>query len=149
MLTGRNKALGGIRHKGGISGFPKLDESEFDHFGTGHSSTSISAILGMAEAAALDGLNRNHIAIIGDGSLSGGMSFEALNNLGRSKANVLVVVNDNKMGIDPSTGALTAHLNALAPMSDAISVCMPISAAACPSGCFEFVKAALVITGTL
>jgi 1-deoxy-D-xylulose-5-phosphate synthase len=94
----------------GLSGFPKLDESVFDHFGTGHSSTSISAALGMAEANLLDGLAHQHIAVIGDGSLTGGMAFEALNNLGVSKANVLVIINDNQMGIDPNLGAINRHL---------------------------------------
>ncbi len=111
LLTGRKHSFDSIRKFGGISGFPNIDESPFDHFGTGHSSTSISAVVGMAEAALLDGKDRNHIAVIGDGSLSGGMAFEALNNLGDSNANVLVIVNDNQIGIDPNSGALGDHLN--------------------------------------
>ena len=109
LLTGRKAEFDGIRKIEGLSGFPKISESEYDHFGTGHSSTSISAILGMAEAALLDNKKDQHIAVIGDGSLTGGMAFEALNNLGVSKANVLVIVNDNQMGIDPNLGAINRH----------------------------------------
>ena len=111
LLTGRKDHFDALRRLGGLSGFPKIDESPYDHFGTGHSSTSISAILGMAEAAKDKHPNRTHIAVIGDGSLSGGMAFEALNNLGMSKANVLVIVNDNEMGIDPNLGAINQHLS--------------------------------------
>ena len=111
LLTGRKDAFDSIRKMGGISGFPKMDESDFDHFGTGHSSTSISAILGMAEAAKLNSESHKHIAVIGDGSLTGGMAFEALNNLGVSDANVLVIINDNQIGIDPNSGAMHHHLN--------------------------------------
>ncbi len=110
LLTGRKAEFDSIRKIDGLSGFPKISESEFDHFGTGHSSTSISAILGMAEASLLDDKKNQHIAVIGDGSLTGGMAFEALNNLGVSKANVLVIVNDNQMGIDPNLGAINRHL---------------------------------------
>lgn len=110
LLTGRKSKFDTIRKFGGLSGFPKIDESEFDHFGTGHSSTSISAVMGMAEAALLNKTKSKHIAVIGDGSLTGGMAFEALNNLGVSKANVLVIVNDNQMGIDPNLGAINTHL---------------------------------------
>jgi 1-deoxy-D-xylulose-5-phosphate synthase len=110
LLTGRKSEFDTIRKFGGLSGFPKIDESEFDHFGTGHSSTSISAVMGMAEAALLNKTKSKHIAVIGDGSLTGGMAFEALNNLGVSKANVLVIVNDNQMGIDPNLGAINTHL---------------------------------------
>lgn len=110
LLTGRKTAFDTIRKINGLSGFPKMDESNYDHFGTGHSSTSISAIMGMAEGALLNNDNSKHIAVIGDGSLTGGMAFEALNNLGVSKANVLVVVNDNQMGIDPNLGAINTHL---------------------------------------
>ena len=113
ILTGRKNEFRTIRKKDGLSGFPKITESPYDHFGTGHSSTSISAVLGMAESALLNNNARNHIAIIGDGSLSGGMSFEALNNLGVSSANVLVIVNDNQMGIDPNLGAIGQHLNSI------------------------------------
>ena len=110
LLTGRKSEFDTIRKLDGLSGFPKMDESEYDHFGTGHSSTSISAILGMAEGALLNNKNNKHIAVIGDGSLTGGMAFEALNNLGVSKANVLLIVNDNQMGIDPNLGAINTHL---------------------------------------
>jgi 1-deoxy-D-xylulose-5-phosphate synthase len=110
ILTGRKSEFDTIRKLDGLSGFPKLDESSFDHFGTGHSSTSISAIMGMAEGALLSDIDNKHIAVIGDGSLTGGMAFEALNNLGVSKANVLVIVNDNQMGIDPNLGAINTHL---------------------------------------
>ena len=110
LLTGRKDEFDTIRKLDGLSGFPKIDESAYDHFGTGHSSTSISAVLGMAEGALLNSKDNKHIAIIGDGSLTGGMAFEALNNLGVSKANVLVIVNDNQMGIDPNLGAINTHL---------------------------------------
>lgn len=113
LLTGRLENFETIRKFGGLSGFPKLDESSYDHFGTGHSSTSISAVLGMAEAAFLNQIDAKHIAVIGDGSLTGGMAFEALNNLGVSKSNVLVIVNDNQMGIDPNVGAVNSHLAAI------------------------------------
>ena len=102
LLTGRKKEFDHRRKLGGLAGFPKMSESEYDHFGTGHSSTSISAILGMAEAAILDQKKHKHIAVIGDGSLTGGMAFEALNNLGSSNSNVLVIINDNQIGIDPN-----------------------------------------------
>lgn len=110
LLTGRKKEFDSIRTYGGLSGFPKISESSYDHFGTGHSSTSLSAIIGMAEAAVLNEQDRKHVAVIGDGSLSGGMAFEAMNNLGASSADVLLLVNDNQMGIDPNAGALNHHL---------------------------------------
>ena len=113
LLTGRKKEFDHIRKLGGLAGFPKMSESEYDHFGTGHSSTSISAILGMAEAAILDQKKHKHIAVIGDGSLTGGMAFEALNNLGTSNSNVLVIINDNQIGIDPNSGAINHHLNTI------------------------------------
>ncbi len=113
LLTGRKKEFNSIRKLSGLAGFPKMSESEYDHFGTGHSSTSISAILGMAEAAKLDNKSHKHIAIIGDGSLTGGMAFEALNNLGTSNANVLIIINDNQIGIDPNSGAINHHLNTI------------------------------------
>lgn len=106
MLTGRRQAFDRLRQWGGISGFPKREESMYDTFGTGHSSTSISAVLGMALAAQQQGIDRHHIAVIGDASIASGMAFEALNHLGTTDANVLVVLNDNAMGIDPSVGAL-------------------------------------------
>lgn len=106
MLTGRRQAFDRLRQWGGISGFPKREESSYDAFGTGHSSTSISAVLGMALAAQQQGIDRHHIAVIGDASIASGMAFEALNHLGTTNANVLIVLNDNTMGIDPSVGAL-------------------------------------------
>jgi len=108
ILTGRNNDFDQIRQINGIAGFPKMNESKYDSFGTGHSSTSISAALGMAIA---DSNNRTHIAVIGDGSLTGGMAFEALNHLATTEANVLVIINDNDMSIDDSVGGLQQHLN--------------------------------------
>ncbi|MBT3800898.1 MAG: 1-deoxy-D-xylulose-5-phosphate synthase, partial [Bacteroidetes bacterium] len=111
ILTGRRDQFLTNRKKDGISGFPKMSESEYDSFGTGHASTSISAILGMAEASQLEGcVERNHIAVIGDGALTGGMAFEALNNAGVSDANLLVVLNDNRISIDAGVGALKEYL---------------------------------------
>lgn len=112
-LTGRKSQFDTLRRFGGLSGFPKMSESPFDAFGTGHSSTSISAVLGYAEAAKLQGINRAHIAIIGDGALSAGQAFEALNNAGTSQSNITVVLNDNHIGIDPSQGALGNYLKQL------------------------------------
>ncbi len=97
ILTGRREAMNRLRMPGGISGFPKRSESPYDAFGTGHSSTSISAALGMAVAARLAGSDSHAIAIIGDGAMSGGMAFEALNNAGAMNANLLVILNDNDM----------------------------------------------------
>lgn len=111
ILTGRREEFPSIRTFGGLSGFPKMDESEYDAFGTGHSSTSISAALGMAVASKLQGnTDRQHIAVIGDGSMTGGEAFEALNNAGVSKSNILVVLNDNGISIDKSVGGLSSHL---------------------------------------
>jgi len=111
ILTGRRSQFNTNRQLGGLSGFPKRDESEFDAFGTGHSSTSISAIVGMALAAKLKGdEERQHIAVIGDASIASGMAFEGLNHLGVLEANVLIVLNDNAIGIDPSVGALKKYL---------------------------------------
>ena len=110
ILTGRQQAFSTNRQLGGISGFPKRDESDYDVFGTGHSSTSISAILGMAIAAQLQQKNNTHIAVIGDASIASGMAFEALNHLGETNANVLIILNDNAIGIDPSVGALKKYL---------------------------------------
>ena len=114
ILTGRGEAFPTIRTYGGLSGFPKMAESEYDAFGTGHSSTSISAALGMATASVLQGnTTRNHIAVIGDGSLTGGQAFEALNNAGVSKANILVILNDNGISIDRAVGGLNGYLTRL------------------------------------
>ena len=114
ILTGRRERMGTLRQYGGIAGFPKRDESEYDTFGTAHSSTSISAALGMALGAQLKGEDRKAVAIIGDGAMSAGMAFEALNNAGVShagiNADILVVLNDNDMSISPPVGALNKHL---------------------------------------
>ncbi|MGV3460301.1 MAG: 1-deoxy-D-xylulose-5-phosphate synthase [Flavobacterium sp.] len=111
ILTGRRDSFETNRQLGGISGFPKRDESVYDAFGTGHSSTSISATLGMALASALKGeTERVHIAVIGDASIASGMAFEALNHAGMTNANLLVILNDNAIGIDPSVGALKHYL---------------------------------------
>jgi 1-deoxy-D-xylulose-5-phosphate synthase len=110
ILTGRRGAMKTLRMAGGIAGFPKRDESPFDTFGTGHSSTSISAALGMAVAAQLAGVERRAVAIIGDGAMTGGMAFEALNNAGAMNANLLVILNDNDMSISRPVGALNNYL---------------------------------------
>jgi 1-deoxy-D-xylulose-5-phosphate synthase len=110
ILTGRREAMSRLRMAGGISGFPKRDESPYDTFGTGHSSTSISAALGMAVAAKMQGSARRAVAIIGDGAMTGGMAFEALNNAGAMDANLLVILNDNDMSISQPVGALNNYL---------------------------------------
>ena len=111
ILTGRRERMGTLRQFGGLSGFPRRDESEYDTFGTAHSSTSISAALGMALASQFKGDDRNAVAIIGDGSMSAGMAFEALNNAGvHDDCRLLVVLNDNDMSISPPVGALNRHL---------------------------------------
>jgi 1-deoxy-D-xylulose-5-phosphate synthase len=110
ILTGRRTRMSTLRQKGGLSGFPLRSESEYDTFGVGHASTSVSAALGMAVAAASAGSDRNVIAIIGDGALSGGMAFEALNNAGHIDANLLVILNDNDMSISPNVGAMSNYL---------------------------------------
>lgn len=110
VITNRKWALDSIRKWGGISGFPSRSESDFDTFGTGHSSTSLSALAGMAVAARFNQENRNHIAVIGDGALSAGQAFEALNHIGYLKAPTLIILNDNHMGIDPASGALSDYL---------------------------------------
>src|SRR5258707_55883 len=110
ILTGRRERMGTLRQVGGISGFPRRDESEYDTFGTAHSSTSISAALGMAVAARLKGEDRKVVAVIGDGAMSAGMAFEALNNAGISGADLLVILNDNDMSISEPVGALDRYL---------------------------------------
>jgi len=110
ILTGRKAEFHTNRQYGGLSGFPKRSESPFDTFGTGHASTSISSALGMAIASQLKGLQKHHIAIIGDASIAGGMAFEGLNHAGVTNANLLVILNDNAIGIDPSVGALKQYL---------------------------------------
>ncbi len=110
ILTGRRDRMGSLRQLGGLSGFPQRAESEFDTFGTAHSSTSISAALGMALGARHKGEDRYAVAIIGDGAMSAGMAFEALNNAGVADCNLLVVLNDNDMSISPPVGALNRYL---------------------------------------
>ena len=111
ILTGRRDRMASLRQFGGISGFPQRAESEYDTFGTAHSSTSISAALGMAMAAKQKGEDRYSVAIIGDGAMSAGMAFEALNNAGvEHDARLLVVLNDNDMSISPPVGALNRYL---------------------------------------
>ena len=110
IITGRREAFRKNRMKDGISGFPKRSESEYDAFGVGHSSTSISAALGFAEAAKMLGQSHKSIALIGDGSLTGGLAFEGLNNAGASKSDILVVLNDNNISIDRNVGALHNYL---------------------------------------
>ena len=116
VLTGRRDAMGGLRQHGGISGFPKRSESEYDTFGTAHSSTSISAALGMAAASRNLGENkgsgrRRHVAVIGDGAMTAGMAFEAMNNAGVTPdIDLLVILNDNDMSISPPVGALNKYL---------------------------------------
>ena len=110
ILTGRRDRMDSLRQLGGLSGFPQRSESEFDSFGTAHSSTSISAALGMALAAKIKGEERHSVAIIGDGAMTAGMAFEALNNAGVADCNLLVILNDNDMSISPPVGALNRYL---------------------------------------
>src|ERR1700750_2972658 len=113
VLTGRREQMSTLRMYGGLAGFPKRDESEYDALGTAHSSTSISAVLGMAHAAKLKSENRKAVAIIGDGAMTGGMAFEAMNNAGVSMADMLVILNDNDMSISPPVGALNRYFGRL------------------------------------
>jgi 1-deoxy-D-xylulose-5-phosphate synthase len=113
ILTGRRGRMRTLRQGGGLSGFTRRAESEYDPFGAAHSSTSISAGLGMAVARELKGESRHVIAVIGDGAMSAGMAYEAMNNAGASKANLIVVLNDNDMSIAPPVGAMSAYLSRL------------------------------------
>ncbi|MFN8984196.1 MAG: 1-deoxy-D-xylulose-5-phosphate synthase [Alphaproteobacteria bacterium] len=113
ILTGRRDRIRTLRQGGGLSGFTKRSESAYDPFGAAHSSTSISAGLGMAIGSQLQGKERNVIAVIGDGSMSAGMAYEAMNNAGASKANLIVILNDNDMSIAPPVGAMSAYLSKL------------------------------------
>jgi 1-deoxy-D-xylulose-5-phosphate synthase len=113
IITGRRKRMPTLRQKDGLAGFPKCSESEYDAFGTGHSSTSISAALGMSIAARQTGAKHKSVAIIGDGAMTGGMAFEALNHAGDSDADLLVILNDNDMSISPNVGGLSNHLTRL------------------------------------
>src|SRR5438093_7933768 len=110
ILTGRREAMARLRMIGGISGFPRRAESEYDTFGTAHSSTSVSAALGMAQAARLKGEKHHVVAVIGDGAMSAGMAFEALNNAGVMDTDLLVILNDNDMSISPAVGAMNRYL---------------------------------------
>ena len=110
ILTGRREKFSTNRTYGGISGFPKMSESEYDAFGTGHSSTSISAALGIAVASKQKGENRHVVAVIGDGAMTAGQAFEGLNNAGIAKSDILVILNDNNIAIDPNVGALKEYL---------------------------------------
>ncbi|WP_374705057.1 1-deoxy-D-xylulose-5-phosphate synthase [Andreprevotia sp. IGB-42] len=110
VLTGRRERMGSMRKKGGLAGFPKREESEYDTFGVGHSSTSIGAALGFAEAAKLRGEGRHAIAVIGDGSMTAGQAIEALFNAGHRDVNLLVILNDNEMSISPNVGAFNNYL---------------------------------------
>ena len=111
ILTGRRHLMPGLRQKGGISGFPNITESEYDQFGAGHSSTSISAAIGMAIAARAQGIDRKAVAIIGDGGMTAGMAYEALNHGGDLDDDVLVILNDNEMSISPNVGAMSKYLS--------------------------------------
>jgi 1-deoxy-D-xylulose-5-phosphate synthase len=111
ILTGRKERMTTIRSLGGIAAFPSREESEYDAFGVGHSSTSISAALGMAIASRLKGESKHMVAIIGDGSITGGMAFEAMNHAGSIDANLLVILNDNDMSISPNVGAMNNYLS--------------------------------------
>src|SRR5688572_28088857 len=109
VLTGRREKMNRMRMWQGLSGFPRREESEYDTFGTAHSSTSISTALGMAVASRLAGVKRNVVAVIGDGAMTAGMAFEALNNAGAMDENLLVILNDNEMSISPPVGALNRY----------------------------------------
>jgi len=111
ILTGRRKQMSGMRQQGGLSGFPKIAESGYDHFGAGHSSTSISAALGMAIATKAQGLDRKTVAIIGDGGMTAGMAYEAMNHGGAIDPDLLVILNDNEMSISPNVGAMSKYLS--------------------------------------
>lgn len=113
ILTGRRETFHTNRQKDGVSGFPRRSESDYDTFGVGHSSTAISAALGMALASQLKGEKRHHIAVVGDASIASGMAFEGLNHAGVTDADLLVILNDNAIGIDPSVGALKDYLTAV------------------------------------
>lgn len=113
ILTGRKEQFSTLRQMGGLSGFPKRGESDYDFFDTGHSSTSISAALGMVRARELSGEDYRVVAVIGDGALTGGMAFEALNDAGEEKCNFIVILNDNEMSISPNVGSLSTYLTSL------------------------------------
>ncbi|MDW7681474.1 MAG: 1-deoxy-D-xylulose-5-phosphate synthase N-terminal domain-containing protein, partial [bacterium] len=116
ILTGRKNQFCTIRQYKGLSGFPKIEESEYDCFGTGHASTSISAALGMASARDISGQDNKVVAVIGDGALSGGLALEGLNNAGASGKDLIVILNDNKMSISQNVGAMSKYLTTLITM---------------------------------
>ncbi|MGF7185807.1 1-deoxy-D-xylulose-5-phosphate synthase [Desulfitispora alkaliphila] len=113
LITGRRDQFGSLRQYGGLSGFPKREESKYDNFNTGHSSTSISAALGMAKARDIRGTDEEVVAVIGDGALTGGMAFEALNHAGHLDTNITVILNDNEMSIASNVGAMSSYLSRL------------------------------------
>ena len=113
ILTGRRGQMASLRQRGGLSGFPKISESEYDHFGAGHSSTSISAALGMAIAASSQSIERKAVAIIGDGGMTAGMAYEALNHGGAIDTDLLVILNENEMSISPNVGAMSKYLSSI------------------------------------
>ena len=113
ILTGRSADFHTLRKKGGLSGFPKRGESKYDAFNTGHSSTSISAALGMVRANHIKGITSKVVAVVGDGALTGGMSFEALNDAGQSGLDLIVILNDNQMSITHNVGGLSKHLTSI------------------------------------
>src|SRR5262247_1486537 len=113
VLTGRNQALETLRQEGGISGFLKRSESEYDAFGAGHAATAISAALGIAAGRDLKGDDYKVVAILGDGALTSGLAYEGLNNAGHSDRDVVVVLNDNEMSIAPNVGAISKYLNSV------------------------------------
>ncbi|MBR4431337.1 MAG: 1-deoxy-D-xylulose-5-phosphate synthase [Clostridiales bacterium] len=121
LLTGRFDRFNTLRQKDGISGFPRITESPYDAFDTGHSSTSISAAMGIARARDLDGKKNQVVAVIGDGALTGGLAYEAINDLGHSKTKMIVILNDNEMSIDKNVGGLSKHLSKLRISSGYIS----------------------------
>lgn len=126
ILTGRRNVFDTLRHLHGISGFPVMSESEFDAFGTGHSSTALSAALGMAVGSKLLGINRHHIAVVGDGAITGGMFFEALNQAGDKDVDLLIILNDNGIAIDKSSGALKDYLIRQAEKQSSIDFSNPL-----------------------
>ena len=113
ILTGRKDLFSSLRQEGGLSGFPKTSESEYDSFNTGHSSTSVSAALGLARARDLANENHKVIALIGDGAMTGGLAYEALCDAGNSNTNLIVILNDNEMSITKNVGGLSEHLSRL------------------------------------
>src|SRR5262249_10779492 len=122
ILTGRRNRIRTLRQGGGLSGFTRRDESQYDAFGAAHSSTSISAALGMATARDLDGRRNNVVAVIGDGAMSAGMAFEAINNAGARDGRLIVILNDNEMSIAPAIGALSAYLSRVTSSSPALAL---------------------------